>query len=327
MDFKLKQLFYGLITFLPLASRFLENRKGSAYRRTGGTNSARYCYSVWLRHLVLAEKNGLDSHPKNVLEIGPGDSLGIGLASLISGSERYYGFDVIDFTSRELNLKVFDQLVDLFKAKVDIPDEKEFPKLKPYLSNYKYPKHILTTDRMIKALDDVRIRKIREELSDENNEKKFIYYQAPLTDLEYVEARSIDFIISQAVLEYVKDIKKFYKYMYRWLTDSGCISHQIDFKSSYSENWNGHWTIPNWLWRLIIGKRPIHVNRDPLSWHLRFINETGFEVVCQRKVKTDSTIKRIRVNYKYKKITDDDLITSGVCIQAIKRKLPIKGPT
>ena len=27
---------------------------------TGGTNSARYCYSIWLRPLVMAKKNGLN---------------------------------------------------------------------------------------------------------------------------------------------------------------------------------------------------------------------------------------------------------------------------
>src|SRR6267378_2839545 len=42
------------------------DRKG-----TGGTVSARYCYSVWLRHLVRAAKAGCDAWPRVVAEVRP----------------------------------------------------------------------------------------------------------------------------------------------------------------------------------------------------------------------------------------------------------------
>ena len=69
----IKQLLYGISTYLPSLSRF--HSKG-----TGGTNSARYCYTVWLRHFVIANKNGiLLSTPKVIGELGPGDSIGIAI--------------------------------------------------------------------------------------------------------------------------------------------------------------------------------------------------------------------------------------------------------
>lgn len=47
---------------------------------TGRKNSARYCYAVWLRHFVIANKDGiLLSPPKVVVELGPGDSIGIAI--------------------------------------------------------------------------------------------------------------------------------------------------------------------------------------------------------------------------------------------------------
>jgi hypothetical protein len=55
---------------------------------TGGTDSARYCNSVWLRHLVTLSRNGLGAVPRVVAELGPGDSLGIGLAALLSAQRR-----------------------------------------------------------------------------------------------------------------------------------------------------------------------------------------------------------------------------------------------
>jgi len=95
---KIKRLLFGMATLIfPSISKYVG--KG-----TGGTDSARYCYSVWLRHLVMAKKNDLNPYPKIVAELGPGDSIGIGLAALISGCEKYYGFDVVEYANIERNL-------------------------------------------------------------------------------------------------------------------------------------------------------------------------------------------------------------------------------
>ena len=86
------------------------------FTRTGGTNSARYCYSVWMRHLVMAKKSGAFTKiPKIVAELGPGDSLGIGLCALLSGAERYYAFDVVKYANPSKNMAIFEELVILFK--------------------------------------------------------------------------------------------------------------------------------------------------------------------------------------------------------------------
>ena len=85
---KIKQLLYGFFTFIPGVNKL---RK----KPTGGTISARYCYSVWLRHLVMASNNKLNTSPKIVAELGPGDSLGIGIASILTGSDSYYAFVVV----------------------------------------------------------------------------------------------------------------------------------------------------------------------------------------------------------------------------------------
>jgi len=61
-----------------------------------GTGSpARYYYSVYLRHLVIAAANGLSPDFRVVAEIGPGESLGVGMAALLSGVRRYCAFDVV----------------------------------------------------------------------------------------------------------------------------------------------------------------------------------------------------------------------------------------
>ncbi len=74
-----RRLLTGMLTYLPLVARLSE-------RTTGGSDSAAYCYRIWLRHLVLADRAGLPTHPKVAAEIGPGDSLGTGIMALLTGA-------------------------------------------------------------------------------------------------------------------------------------------------------------------------------------------------------------------------------------------------
>jgi len=112
---KIRPLIFGIASYFPVINRY--GAKG-----TGGTDSARYCYSVWLRHLVMAKRNGLGPFPRVVAELGPGDSLGIGLAALLSGCDRYFALDVVDHANARSNLEIFDELVELFRAQIDPVD-------------------------------------------------------------------------------------------------------------------------------------------------------------------------------------------------------------
>ncbi|MFH1935278.1 MAG: hypothetical protein ABIN18_27370 [Pseudomonadota bacterium] len=53
------------------------------------------------------------SPPKIVGELGPGDSIVIGLAALLSGTEMYYGMDVVEHASLQQHIKMLDELVNL----------------------------------------------------------------------------------------------------------------------------------------------------------------------------------------------------------------------
>ena len=98
---------------------------------THGTIEARYCYSVWLRHLMCAAANGLDTNPSAVAELGPGDSIGIGIASVLTGVERYFAFDVVAHANTPRNLAIFDGLVELFRAQAGYPRCGRIPARRP----------------------------------------------------------------------------------------------------------------------------------------------------------------------------------------------------
>jgi len=79
----------GLVYHIPFVNRLKS-------LRTGGTIESRYCYSVWLRHLKILNTfcKGI---PKKIAELGPGDSLGIGFAALLSGCQNLIALDVIKY--------------------------------------------------------------------------------------------------------------------------------------------------------------------------------------------------------------------------------------
>lgn len=129
----------------------------------GSTLNARYCYSVWLRHLIFAydNDNGITAVPKRIAELGPGDSLGVGISALISGADEYFAYDVIKYQPTEVNLNIFNEPIELFKNRTDIPNETEFPKLKPYLKSYNFPTKIFSQSYLDKILEENRLAKIR----------------------------------------------------------------------------------------------------------------------------------------------------------------------
>lgn len=310
---KLKPILIGLATFVPGVGRRFP--KG-----TGGTDSARYCYSVWLRHLVMAGRHGLNTAPGIVAELGPGDSLGIGLAALLSGCDRYVALDVVEHANTARNVDVFDELVTLFRDRAPIPGADEFPEIKPTLENYEFPAALMDERRLREALGEARIRRIRDSVRDSQREESLVQYRVPWHDPAVVRAGSVEMIYSQAVLEHVDDLKATYRAMRSWLRPDGYLSHQIDFRShGITAEWNGHWACSRPVWRLIRGNRRYLLNREPHSTHITTLREQGFEIVCDTVVRSESRLSRKDLALPFRSLSDEDLVTSGAFIQAVKK--------
>lgn len=309
---RIRTLVHGIATFVP-GVRYLR-AKG-----TGGSNSARYCYSVWLRHLLMAHRSGLDSCPRVVAELGPGDSLGIGLMALLCGSTRYLACDVVAHADPPRNLAVFEDLVLLLRNQSPLPDESEFPDIQPSLDSHEFPVEVLSPGRLSQALEERRLDTIRESLRAPDREDSLIQYRVPWSDPSIVEAGSIDMIFSQAVLEHVDDLPNAYGLMSLWLKPGGYVSHQIDFRShGTATEWNGHWAYSEFVWKLMRGKRAYLLNRLPLSAHRRLLEKEGFETVCEEKASTKSNLRRDSLAPRFRELSDEDLTTSAVFIQARK---------
>src|SRR5262249_38942339 len=122
---------------------------------------ARYCYSVCLRHLCMLHWHGLPTTFEAVAELGPGDSLGVGLAMLLCGAGRYIALDAIRYADNASNFPVLEDLIRPFRERAAIPDQTEFPLAQPSLHSYAFPADFLTQARIDAALNPTRIDAIR----------------------------------------------------------------------------------------------------------------------------------------------------------------------
>jgi hypothetical protein len=288
--------------------------------RTGGTSSARYCYSVWLRHLCRLSDAGLPTQFRAMAEIGPGDSIGIGLAALLSGTEKYYGLDVLDYNIRDRSLMIFDEILQLYRSRADIPDQTEFPLVNPVLPSYRFPSHILDEARSSRNLADERIGGLRKKLLSLQlgyHPENPISYVVPYDAGRVIGDGSLDIVMSQAALQAVPDLDGAYRQMHRWLAPKGVMSHRIPCDSQGTTSaWNGHWAISDFSWRLIVGKRAYLTNREPLSSHTRALQQSGFEIVDVLPTIRGDGIARHKLAARFRRLSDADVRTSGAHLLA-----------
>src|SRR5919198_3676757 len=255
----------GLHSCLPGVNR--------AWRESGGTDSAPYCYEVFLKHLCLSCEAGMPGVPKSVAEIGPGDSIGIGLAALIAGSERYSGLDVVPYSLSRHNDRVFRTLVGFFQERKPNPSW-GWPNYDHMLDGRFFPSRILDDDLLARSLEGARLEKIAAALQGRRSDPIRIAYHCPWTSSVAIEPESVDWNYSHSVMEHVDDVEQAYASMHRWLRPGGFLSHQIDLRShELFPEWNGHWGVPRWQWRVIRGRRVYLINRLPYSAHSRLVHE------------------------------------------------------
>jgi len=286
---------------------------------TGGSNSAEYCYSVWLRHLYCLQEKGIiktvDSI-ENVAELGPGDSLGIGICSLYTGAKKYYAFDVIKHSNIKHNKYINEEVGKLFEQKTDIPSGSISKNVKPVISNYKFPSSLLPFDA---GYYNERRGYIDKALDNQTDSPVHISYVVPWMKSNNLDVPQIDLVFSQAVMEHVIDIDFTYKQMYDWLKPGGIISHQIDFKAhEISKKWNEHWFISESLWKVLMHGRKYAINRLPLSAHIKAIEKAGFIIKNVVPFNQKNEFEGKKPLVPGVAFDEQDFCTSSALIQAVK---------
>lgn len=306
-------LIKGMLTFIPGVVALLPDRPGH-------TGSGAYCYNVWMKHMTMLHAHGLPAVPDTVAELGPGESLGVGLAALLSGANRYVGLDVSPYINTAMNLRILDELISLFERRAPRP-EKGWPDFDQYLDADLFPHHILTAELLSRTLHPARIERIRKALMAEPDIDTdiAIEYRAPWSDPTVIAPNSVDLIISHSVLEHVVDLPDTYAALYAWLKPGGWMSHQIDLKShGLSPAWNGHRAYSSLTWKLITGKRLFLINQAPRSVHRELLRAAGLQVVYELEYHRHDGIQRAQLARCWSGISDEDLSCSGLFVVARK---------
>lgn len=316
---KIKYLLKGLFKNIPGVEKIY-----NFHKETGGTNNARYCYSVWLRHIIHAYESGYHKIPVQVAELGPGDSLGIGISALLSGAEKCIALDIVRYSHAKKNLDIFEELITLFRDRTPVPRDDSFSQIQPELNDYNFPHHILTDSVLEASLHPERLDRIRNAIQNLDNADFasspdcVICYKVPWTDAAVIETGKIDMIISQAVLQHIDDLELTYQSMNKWLNEKGYISHCIDLRSmGTSDNWYGHWSYNNLEWKIVKGRKKYLINRLPYSAHIDIAKKYGFEISNEKLVKS-AMPDRKELAPEYRDFDETDLTTSNLFLQARK---------
>lgn len=325
-NINLKNILGGSVTLLPYGSELASFGKkllGHSTVNEWGASSAQYCYEVWLKHIIFLHESGMDQLPKSMAEIGPGKSLGVGLAAILSGVDEYYAFDVVKYSDPELNISILDELVELFHERKERPS-KGWPDYDKYLNDSLFPHHILTDDVLNKTLAPERIAELKDVIRNQNQNSRLKFeYVVPWSCAENTQqAESLDLILSHAVLEHILELKSAYKEFHNWLKPGGWMSHQLHFDShEQSEKWNGHWGCKEFFWSLAVGKRPWTINRQPLSVHMQLLIENKFIIKCELEKHRYDGIAREDLAQTWEFLSNNDLTCSDAFIQAQKSTL------
>jgi SAM-dependent methyltransferase len=301
MKIRLKPLLGGIATSIVPS---LADKLG---RRNQPCVTAEYYYTVWMRHVCTAAHFHSWNAPNTVLEIGPGNALGTGMAALLSGVQRYIAYDATPLLSASFEAQLWQDLIALFRQ------QKPFAESDRIVPSTSFPRQLFPREHLAQTLSDEGLARIRHSVTHRND---LICY---LNDLNSLPAGKVDYVFSHSVLEHVAALEPMYRAMWRALRPGGVMTHSIDFSShGTSHEWNGHWTVPDVMWQWMQGRRSYFLNREPASTHRALLEHVGFEVTGFHLTPLASSLGRNDLASRFRHLSESDLNTVSAFVVARK---------
>lgn len=223
---------------------------------------------------------------KNVMEVGPGGMLLLGLMLVAEGCDEYIGVD--SFPS--LVWGKFS--MDCYRLAMSKMSHEKADKISKALNSSK------DGNGPVKYFGNVGIENI--------------------INRGYVKPKSMDLIFSWGVLEHIKHPKNVFNVLRKIIKDDGVMIHSID---PYPHTWtlfpNPYiiFCMSNWLWNLMYNGRGF-LNRFRASDYIEWAKEAGFEVIEVKREMGDKKYLTIRKNFtpRFKKYLDNDILTESITL-------------
>jgi len=223
----------------------------------------------------------------NVLELGPGDSLFTAIISKVLGASHTWLVDVGPFATKHS-----DAFIELF----DLLRQKGFA---------------LPASNSSMLFEDI--------LRDCNAQ----YLTDGIQSLSQLQAASIDFCFSNAVLEHIpkEDFVQLADELSRILKPGGVCVHRVDFQDHLGGSLN-NLRFTDRIWEgLLFRNSGFYTNRIRFGQMKMIFECAGFECSVPRLLRWDRLpISRSKFDSAFSQLTDDDLLIYG-CDIVLKRKL------
>lgn len=267
-----------------------------------GRDDSQYAWQVFLGHIKKLNKAGFRG-ARQILEVGPGRNLGTALL-LWCYFQKHFGFPV----------KVV--CWDVFKNAC--PEENQFWQT-------------LAGD-LINAAEQLD-RKVRENIiSEALSTLRSITRDKLLPDIEYQVApleelikkkEAFDLIYSQAVIEHIWNVDKFWDTMALLTAQNGWHSHRIDL-ADHGRRETNYIEMLQWSeWSYNITQRyiPGALNRWRANDHLEKLQTLGFEILSeQRELRDKLPIPRSKIVWPFRNYDEDELRCTALDVIAVKPK-------
>jgi len=291
----------NILCFFPAGRRMLFPKDRLSMRF--GRGDAEYAWSVFSHHLTQIDEAGFTSAQK-ILEIGPGRNIGTSL--LFSCYLRSIGIQNVQVVCWD----VFNNIK---------PDVKGFwvEIAKDLLLNF--PETI-----GVKHLDVSSFRESLLKVSEGSTLPYINYRVESLAELEEAMSSNavvFDLIYSQAAIEHIWFIDKFWNAMERLTSDNGWHSHRIDLADHGSRESNYiemlEWSkLSYWLTMRFI---PGATNRWRATHYLKKLKSFGMKIVYQQMHQRDQLpIPLYKVSSEFSSLGEAELRTIALDVVAIK---------
>lgn len=230
---------------------------------------------------------GITLKDKQIVELGPGNSIALALNCLCNGAQKY-------------------QMVDKYPRIFKNDKQREFIlKQITYFEN-KYSRN----------LNDF-VNKITLEF----NQEKLSYVKNSVEDLKTISSDSIDLILSISVFEHVKDVETSFQEMNRILKMDGVMYHKIDLRDHY--NFDKPFKFlkySDFLWNNFLTKEGFsYTNRLRVDDFKNILAKHGFEIIeLENDIFEGDLPNKGQLNERFSNKDNDDLKVIGMTILAKK---------
>jgi len=299
---KFKKLKYIIVFFIILKNlQMKKNLKNQQFQDSCGSTtesmsieeSIKYIDTVFTDYLKFSSLQKELFKNKKVLEIGPGDNLGVALRFIILGVDKVISLDrFYSLRDKEKEKLIYKTI----KQSLDSKSKEVF-------------------DNAITITDDIKL----------NSDKlEYIYGFSFEESHELFQSKYFDFIVSRSVLEHINDLDKAFYVMDDILKPGGYFLHKIDLRDHNMFTGSGKHpltflTISNFIYKLMTNNSSLP-NRKLINYYREKMTNLGYKykIFITGIVGMEDEFSKAKLEIKKNKDYNDFNLS---LIQEIKSKL------